>query len=49
MEADIATVFEKLKARRKEEKKYSMPETIGGVKSGRNRNARISSGVKMRM
>ena len=32
MEADIATVFEKLKARRKEEKKYSMPETIGGVK-----------------
>lgn len=32
MEADIATVFEKLKARRNGEKKNSMPETIGGVK-----------------
>ena len=32
MEADMATVFEKLKAWRSEEKKYSLPETIGGVK-----------------
>lgn len=32
MEADIATVFEKLKARRAEEKQYALPETIGGVK-----------------
>ena len=32
MEADIATVFEKLKARRAEEKQFALPETIGGVK-----------------
>ena len=31
MEADMATVFEKLKAWRSEEKKYSLPEIFGWV------------------